>query len=56
MASERSQSLPSGGEPNRGQREQFSAEELAIILSHFEIGVIDSIVEFPRRFAKRPNC
>jgi homoserine kinase type II len=38
-----------------GQREKFSAEELAIVLSHFDIGVIDSIVEFPRGSRKAPK-
>ena len=31
-----------------GVRETFGAEELAIVLSHFDVGVIDSIVEFPK--------
>jgi homoserine kinase type II len=57
MASERSQNLTSGTGQNRvpGLREQFSAEELAIILSHFDVGVIDSIVEFPRGSRKAPK-
>jgi len=57
MASERSQNLTSGTGQNRvsGQREQFSAEELAIIMSHFDVGVIDSIVEFPRGSRKAPK-
>src|ERR1700742_78517 len=38
-----------------GQREAFSAEELAIVLSHFDIGIIDSIVEFPRGSRKAPK-
>jgi homoserine kinase type II len=38
-----------------GGRETFAAEELAIILSHFDIGVIDSIVEFPRGSRKAPK-
>src|SRR5271156_939446 len=38
-----------------GQRETFSAEELAIILSHFDIGVIDSVSEFPRGSRKAPK-
>ncbi len=38
-----------------GQRETFTAEELAIVLSHFDIGVIDSIVEFPRGSRKAPK-
>ena len=33
-------------------RESFSAEELAIVMSHFDIGVIDSIVEYPRGLAQ----
>ena len=57
MASERSQNISSGTGQARvaGQREQFSAEELAIILSHFDIGVVDSIVEFPRGSRKAPK-
>src|SRR4028119_655713 len=38
-----------------GGREQFSAEELAIVMSHFDIGVIDSIVEYPRGSRKAPK-
>src|SRR5436305_6349829 len=38
-----------------GQRESFSTEELAIVMSHFDIGVIDSIVEFPRGSRKAPK-
>ncbi|HTL28269.1 MAG TPA: phosphotransferase [Tepidisphaeraceae bacterium] len=38
-----------------GHREKFSSEELAIVLSHFDIGVIDSIVEFPRGSRKAPK-
>jgi Ser/Thr protein kinase RdoA (MazF antagonist) len=57
MTVERSQNLSSGTGQARvsGQREQFSAEELAIILSHFDIGVVDSIVEFPRGSRKAPK-
>jgi Ser/Thr protein kinase RdoA (MazF antagonist) len=36
-------------------REKFSAEELAIVLSHFEIGVLESIVEYPRGSRKAPK-
>ncbi len=38
-----------------GQREKFGLEELAIVLSHFDIGVVDSIVEFPRGSRKAPK-
>jgi len=38
-----------------GARETFSAEELAIVMSHFDIGVIDSIVDFPRGSRKAPK-
>jgi Ser/Thr protein kinase RdoA (MazF antagonist) len=57
MTVERSQNLSSGTGQARvsGTREQFSAEELAIILSHFDIGVVDSIVEFPRGSRKAPK-
>jgi len=60
MQSERSQNLVSGtGTAARssvgGQREQFSAEELAVVLSHFDIGTVDSVVEFPRGSRKAPK-
>lgn len=38
-----------------GARETFSAEELAIVMSHFEIGVLDSIVDYPRGSRKAPK-
>jgi Ser/Thr protein kinase RdoA (MazF antagonist) len=38
-----------------GQRERFGTEELAVVLSHFDIGVIDSIMEFPRGSRKAPK-
>lgn len=36
-------------------REKFGTEELAVVLSHFDIGIIDSIVEFPRGSRKAPK-
>ena len=52
-----SQTTSSGTHQTRagGQRERFGLEELAIVLSHFDIGVIDSIVEFPRGSRKAPK-
>ena len=38
-----------------GQREQFTSEELAIVLSNYDIGVIDSIVDYPRGSRKAPK-
>lgn len=38
-----------------GQREKFGWEELPIILSHYDIGMIDSIVEYPRGSRKAPK-
>jgi len=38
-----------------GGRERFAADELAIVLSHFELGVIDTIQEFPRGSRKAPK-
>src|SRR5438128_3199558 len=38
-----------------GGRETFAADELAIVLSHFDIGVIESIVEYPRGSRKAPK-
>ena len=38
-----------------GQREIFTVEELAVVLSHYDIGVIDSVTEFPRGSRKAPK-
>ena len=38
-----------------GQRETFATDELAIVISHFDIGVVESIVEFPRGSRKAPK-
>ena len=38
-----------------GGREGFGTEELAIIMSHFEIGVLDSILEYPKGSRKAPK-
>src|SRR5881392_3181758 len=38
-----------------GLREQYVAEELAIVLSHYDIGAVDSIAEFPRGSRKAPK-
>lgn len=48
---------PSGTGQSRptGQRERFQTDELAIVLSHFDIGVIDSAVDFPRGSRKAPK-
>jgi homoserine kinase type II len=44
-----------GTSPKAGARETFGGEELACVLSHFDIGIIDSIVEFPRGSRKAPK-
>ncbi len=36
-------------------REKFTPDELAIVLSHFDIGVIETIKEFPRGSRKAPK-
>jgi len=41
--------------PRSGGRETFGADELAIVMSHFDIGVIESIVEYPRGSRKAPK-
>ncbi len=51
-----SQSAISGSESSRpGGREQLTPEELAVVLSHFDIGVLESVVEFPRGSRKAPK-
>src|SRR5947209_1116833 len=49
------QSDPNNRTRQPGSRETFGTEELAIVLSHFDIGVVDSIVEFPRGSRKAPK-
>ncbi|MCS7034762.1 MAG: phosphotransferase [Phycisphaerae bacterium] len=39
----------------KSARERYTAEELATVLSHWDIGVIESIVEFPRGSRKAPK-
>lgn len=38
-----------------GVRDRFAADELAIVLSHFDLGVIQAIQEFPRGSRKAPK-
>src|SRR5882672_2826258 len=45
----------SAAAPRRGDRERFGTEELAIVLSHFDIGIVESIVEYPRGSRKAPK-
>src|SRR5688500_5281222 len=44
-----------GQAPRSGQRETFAADLLAIVLSHFDIGVLESITEYPRGSRKAPK-
>jgi Ser/Thr protein kinase RdoA (MazF antagonist) len=44
-----------GASRGPSQREKFGAEELAVVLSHFEIGTIETIVEFPRGSRRAPK-
>ncbi len=45
----------SGAAAGNGGRDVFTTEELAIVLSHFDIGPVESIVEFPRGSRKAPK-
>jgi len=38
-----------------GKRESFTSEELAVVLSNFDIGVIEAITEYPRGSRKAPK-
>jgi len=38
-----------------GQREKFAADELAIVLSYYDIGPIESITDFPRGSRRAPK-
>ncbi len=46
-------SMLSGG--SQGDRDTFAADELAIVLSHFDIGPIDAIQEYPRGSRRAPK-
>ena len=46
---------PSSTTPGTGGRDTFAADELAIILSHFDLGTVESITEFPRGSRKAPK-
>ncbi len=39
----------------RRERERFAADELAVVLSHYDLGVIESITEFPRGSRRSPK-
>lgn len=43
------------GARQTGGREGFSTEELTIVMSHFDIGVLDSVVEYPKGSRKAPK-
>src|SRR5258706_12211631 len=45
----------SGVTRQEGGRERFSAEELTIVMSHFDIGIIESVTEYPRGSRKAPK-
>jgi len=37
------------------EREQFSAEELAIVLSHYDLGIVEAVKEYPRGSRRAPK-
>jgi Ser/Thr protein kinase RdoA (MazF antagonist) len=41
--------------PGSGGRDRFDAFELAIVLSHYDVGVVEAIQEFPRGSRKAPK-
>ncbi len=45
----------SSGRAMRGDRDIFTADELAITLSHFDLGIIEAIQEFPRGSRRAPK-
>ncbi len=47
-------SVPLSG-ASRGERDQFAPDELAVVLSHYDLGVIDTIQEFPRGSRRAPK-
>lgn len=47
---------PSSAQPAGGQRERFGGDELAIVLSHYDLGVIKELREFPRGSRRSPKA
>ena len=45
----------SGQQKQSGTREQFTLEECAVVLSHFDIGAIESVQEYARGSRKAPK-
>lgn len=43
------------GQTKGGPRDQFATDELAIVLSNFDIGIIESVAEFPRGSRRAPK-
>ncbi len=48
-------SLSGTGQFPATERETFAAEELAIVLSHYDIGIIQTVAKFPRGSRKAPK-
>lgn len=46
---------PSSQRPGGRERETFATDELAIVLSHYDLGIIDSVQEFPRGSRRSPK-
>jgi homoserine kinase type II len=49
------QSSMTGAPRADSSRERFAPDELAIVMSHFDIGVIENITDFPRGSRKAPK-
>jgi homoserine kinase type II len=52
------QAITSGGtrpSASGGHRERFATDELAIVLSHYDIGILEEVREFPRGSRKAPK-
>lgn len=47
--------LYSDAKAKASDRDQFAVDELAIVLSHYDLGIIDSIAEFPRGSRRAPK-
>ncbi len=45
----------SGHRPGQTGRDRIAADELAIVLSHYDVGIIQTIKEFPRGSRKAPK-
>ena len=56
MSGDRGTARPEGPTLQPRERATFDAAELAVVLSHYDLGVLESITDFPRGSSKSPKA